>query len=114
MIVSILGHPDDGESPFDAAARETEEETGFEVNDLKVYKPQWSVLKGETMKKHKTKYLVYWLAKLVAEKEAALRVNEHAGFIWASRDSAINLCGELYRDTFEKFEIYIRKHSTIE
>ena len=83
------GHVEPGESLFDAAIRETEEESGLTPHSYDVetgFKP----VKIQYLVKNEQKEVTYWLAKV--KENAHLQLSdEHQNFKWCSLQDSITL-----------------------
>lgn len=81
-----------GEDDFSAALREVEEEAGFTVNDLCIYKEHSKTLQYKVNNGH-DKFVVYWLAELKDPQTNPKLSHEHTEFRWVTKDDAILLVG---------------------
>ena len=82
----ISGHVDPGESEFETALRETEEESGYRLADLSIVKEYKRELNYEV--KGKPKRVVYWLAKLNNPEAAVTLSHEHIDYKWLNLQQA--------------------------
>ena len=78
------GHVDEGETNLECALRELQEETGIELQHLRMvegfkYKDRYVV---ETKKSKKKKTLIIYLAELIEEVEIV--PTEHEGYEWVN------------------------------
>lgn len=91
ILISLIGRLDKGEDYFTAAVRETQEESGYTLDDLDINRDNSSSLNTLTRDgKKKTAY--FWLAKLKnIEKQPELS-DEHVEYRWVPKDEAIELC----------------------
>lgn len=95
------GHVDPGESDYDAALRETEEEAGFRPSVLKVV-PDFSVVLKYSVK-NKPKIVTYWLAELIDPRENDVKLSrEHEDYKWLLLNEAMALSG--FEDLNEAFK----------
>uniref|UniRef100_A0A1L8DM02 Bis(5'-nucleosyl)-tetraphosphatase [asymmetrical] n=1 Tax=Nyssomyia neivai TaxID=330878 RepID=A0A1L8DM02_9DIPT len=99
------GHLERGETEYEAALRETQEEAGYNEGDLKIFK-NWChemhyPVKGEDKK------VVYWVAELVDPNKEPQLSNEHIARKWLPKDEAIALSG------FSNFEEMVKKYDDI-
>ncbi|KAJ6644275.1 Bis(5'-nucleosyl)-tetraphosphatase [asymmetrical] [Pseudolycoriella hygida] len=82
------GHVERDEDDITTAARETQEEAGYTVNDLDVhrepYKMRYKV--GEN-----DKTVVYYPAELKNVKKEPKLCHEHTEFCWVTKDEAMKL-----------------------
>ena len=84
------GHVESGESLYQAALRETEEETGFKENVLKIV-PDF---KTEVQYLHKPKVVTLYLAELMNPKENHVVLSsEHCDFKWLPLKESMELNG---------------------
>lgn len=87
----MLGHVDPGEDDFTTALRETQEEAGYSVDDLIIFKEKQKILNYNVKGKKKT--VVYWLAELKDAHNNPTLSEEHTEFRWLIKDEAISLSG---------------------
>lgn len=71
--------------------RETQEESGYTVDDLDIDREQ-SLPSDALTRSGKKKTSVYWLAKLKNLQKQPELSDEHVDFRWVSKDEAIELC----------------------
>lgn len=84
------GLVDEGETnEMQTALRETQEESGLEKNDLKIYEEVKKVLQYNVRGKPKT--VVYWLAELINSNAAVRLSEEHQDFKWLELEEACTL-----------------------
>ncbi|XP_076669611.1 purine phosphoribosyltransferase family protein Apf [Andrena cerasifolii] len=83
------GHVDPGESDLDTAVRETKEESGLLLSDLKVYDDVKRELTYEVTGKPKT--VVYWLAELLNSDKSVEMSEEHQAYQWLSIEDACSV-----------------------
>ncbi|KAF7398441.1 hypothetical protein HZH66_006338 [Vespula vulgaris] len=83
------GHVDDGETDFETALRETEEEAGFVKNDLKIFQDAKVELKYNVNGTPKT--VIYWLAELINPNQSIRMSSEHQAYKWLGYQEACNL-----------------------
>ena len=81
-----IGHCETGESDLTTAFRETEEESGFTKDDLKVYENCKEEM--EYLVKNKPKTVIYWLAELINKSKDVQMSKEHQDFKWLPIDEA--------------------------
>jgi len=113
------GHVEKFESDFDAAIRETKEETGLLLEkDFKVIPDFNCHVKYEVdniRDGHKVKDIKLWLAEITNENLQITISSEHRGYRWAKFDEVILLLGK--RPGFESyifsFQICIEKINTV-
>uniref|UniRef100_A0A6B2E6Y2 Bis(5'-nucleosyl)-tetraphosphatase [asymmetrical] n=1 Tax=Phlebotomus kandelakii TaxID=1109342 RepID=A0A6B2E6Y2_9DIPT len=99
------GHVEAGESEFDAALRETQEEAGYSKDDLKIYKDHYHEMFYKV--KGNDKRVIYWLAELKNPHKEPQLSDEHVGRKWLPKDEAIALSG------FTNFEEMVTKFHEI-
>ncbi|KAH3837608.1 bis(5'-nucleosyl)-tetraphosphatase [asymmetrical]-like [Dreissena polymorpha] len=80
------GHVDEGESEFETALRETQEEAGFTREQLCVVDGFKYVLNYEV--RGKPKRVEYWLAEFTGQTEVKLS-NEHTEYKWLELKEAL-------------------------
>ncbi|XP_038211546.1 bis(5'-nucleosyl)-tetraphosphatase [asymmetrical] isoform X1 [Zerene cesonia] len=85
------GHVDPGESDWDTALRETQEEAGFTQKDLEIDKNIKKTLSYEV--NGKPKDVIYWLAKLINPETPVKLSDEHQDFKWLPLQEAQELSG---------------------
>ncbi|CAL1527968.1 unnamed protein product [Lymnaea stagnalis] len=83
------GHVDPGETEFETALRETEEEAGISKEQLKIFKEFERVLHYSV--KGEPKRVVYWLSELCNPKDPVRLSNEHQEYKWSRLDEACEL-----------------------
>lgn len=88
------GHVDPGEDDMTTALRETQEEAGLGMGQLRVADGFVSELRYEV--RGRPKEVVYWLAELADPETAVTLSDEHQDYRWAGLDEACSLAG--YRD----------------
>lgn len=93
------GHVDSGESDFETALRETEEEAGLKAQDLDIDKDFKVELRYQAT--HHThgltdKVVTYWLAKLLSNETEVKLSDEHQDLKWLGLAEACKLSG--YQD----------------
>lgn len=89
----MLGRLDEGEEFLTAAIRETNEETGYGADDLKIHEAKQFQMNQVTRKKGKNKTVIFWLAELKdVQKEPTLRPDEHSEYRWVTKEQATELC----------------------
>ena len=83
------GHVDPGESDFQTALRETEEESGIRADSIEILKD----IKKEIIYpvKGKPKTVIYWPAKLVDLNTKVVLSDEHQKFEWLGLKDACEL-----------------------
>ncbi len=104
------GHVDPGESDYETALRETEEEAGFNAEVLRVI-PDFKVeVKYNVTSRrdgiNRPKIVTYWLAELKNSKENEVKMSdEHQAFKWLSLNEAVELCSEQgFKDMSQAFQ----------
>ncbi|CAG5129393.1 unnamed protein product [Candidula unifasciata] len=80
------GHVDPGESEFETALRETEEEAGFKKEQLKIIKDFEKHLNYEV--NGTPKRVIYWLSELRNPNDPVKLSHEHKDFKWLQLDEA--------------------------
>ncbi|CAG4947765.1 unnamed protein product [Colias eurytheme] len=85
------GHVDPGESDWETALRETQEEAGLTQNDLEIDKNTKKTLSYEV--NGKPKEVIYWLAKLINPETPVKLSDEHQDFKWLPLQQAQELSG---------------------
>lgn len=88
---SFAGHVDPGEDDFTTALRETREEAGYTIDDLKIYEEQSKTLIYKV--KGQRKEVIYWLAEIANVDKDPILSDEHTEFRWLTKDAAIQLSG---------------------
>lgn len=89
IIGVFLGHVDEGETDFETALRETEEEAGFVKNDLKIFQDAKVELNYNVKGVPKT--VIYWLAELINPNQSVRMSSEHQAYKWLGYEEACNL-----------------------
>ncbi len=108
------GHVDPGESEFETALRETQEEAGFNREVLKLVDNFKVELKYSVQShqdgKVRPKMTTYWLAELIDPCVNQVRLSdEHQDFKWLPLQEAKDICG------YEDFSLALDKcHKTIQ
>ena len=99
------GHVEKFESAFDAAIRETKEETGLSLErDFKLIPDFYCHVKYEVNNirdGHKVKDIKLWLAEITNKSLQITVLPEHRGYRWATFDDVILLLGK--RPGFESY-----------
>ncbi|KAJ8678803.1 hypothetical protein QAD02_014590 [Eretmocerus hayati] len=85
------GHVDKGESDFETALRETQEEAGFVKEDLKIFEDLKRELNYPVNGKPKT--VIYWLAELINKTKDVRMSDEHKDYKWLPVKEACDLAG---------------------
>ncbi|GFO33258.1 Bis(5'-nucleosyl)-tetraphosphatase [asymmetrical]-like protein [Plakobranchus ocellatus] len=83
------GHVDPGESEFETALRETEEEAGIKREQMKVEEDFQRTLHYTVQ--GKPKRVVYWLSELSNPDDPIKLSDEHKDFQWQKLDKACEL-----------------------
>ncbi|KAK7111215.1 hypothetical protein V1264_010887 [Littorina saxatilis] len=83
------GHVDPGESEFQTALRETEEEAGLTKDSLNILKNFESVLHYEA--RGNPKKVVYWLSELKDPNSPVTLSHEHTDYKWLPLEEACRL-----------------------
>ncbi|XP_059171558.1 bis(5'-nucleosyl)-tetraphosphatase [asymmetrical]-like [Physella acuta] len=83
------GHVDPGETEFETAIRETEEESGFKKEQLKILTEFERNLVYNV--NGKPKRVVYWLSELCNPNDPVRLSSEHQDFKWLHLDEACTL-----------------------
>ena len=89
LIFIYLGHVDPGESEYETALRETEEEAGLKADQLTVYKEFEKSLHYTV--RGKPKKVVYWLSQLTDPADKVVMSEEHQDFKWLKLEAACTL-----------------------
>lgn len=87
--MNFIGKLDHGEDDFQAAMRETQEETGYTLNELNVYSnisETIMVTVGDVKKR-----IHLWLAELKDPQKKPTLSPEHTDYRWATKDEAKSL-----------------------
>ena len=103
------GHLDAGETAFEAAKRETREESGLEENMLTIFENITTKIKYYTFEKFpRPKMITYWAAKIKDPNQEIVLSDEHLSFKWLGLSEAKAISS---RDApmFEKFNEAILK-----
>ena len=82
----ISGHVDAGESEFDTAIRETQEESGLTANQMEVHSEFSKSLFYEV--KGRPKKTIYWLSRLINPDDEIKLSFEHTDFKWLNFEEA--------------------------
>ncbi|XP_045527215.1 bis(5'-nucleosyl)-tetraphosphatase [asymmetrical] [Pieris brassicae] len=85
------GHVDEGESDWETALRETQEEAGYIKDDLEIDQTTKKVLSYKV--NGKPKEVIYWLAKLINPEAPVKLSDEHQDFKWLPLSQAQDLSG---------------------
>ncbi|KAL7307005.1 hypothetical protein TKK_0000754 [Trichogramma kaykai] len=102
------GRVDPGETDMDTAFRETEEEVGYDKNDLKIYEDTRREV--HIVSKRKDKIGVFWIAELIdAQKEVRINPAEHSGFKWLSPQDTQRLILNCLKSLFSDFNQFVRE-----
>jgi len=101
------GHVEPGESDYEAAVRETKEETGLSEEDYTVIPKfkcelRYDVRNKMNRMKH-PKTVVYWCAKLINSDKEITISREHRDFKWLKLEEAKELSG--FTDLNKCFDI---------
>ncbi|BFY97056.1 hypothetical protein BsWGS_00095 [Bradybaena similaris] len=83
------GHVDPGESEFETAVRETEEEAGFKKEQMKIIKAFEKHLNYEV--NGTPKRVIYWLSELRNPDDPVKLSDEHKDFKWLQLEEACQL-----------------------
>ncbi|CAF0995581.1 unnamed protein product [Adineta steineri] len=83
------GHLDKGESPLQAAERETKEEAGLDKNDLEYYNKFEEKITYNI--NGRPKDVFYYLARIRNAQQNVKLSNEHQNLIWSNLQDACNL-----------------------
>lgn len=105
-----LGRIDKGEDVYSAALRETEEETGFTVNDLEIHRNH-SIIVNSTTKHGKNKISHFWPAELKSMNKIPTLSTEHSEYRWLDKDEAVLLFGPEFIEMFTQFDKKINASS---
>lgn len=99
------GHVDPGESDYETALRETEEEAGYAENDLNmtsIKKTLYYEVRG------RPKTVVYWLAELKDYNKHVKLSEEHQDFKWLTFDGACEFVHYNMRDALKEIDQELR------
>ncbi|XP_043500281.1 bis(5'-nucleosyl)-tetraphosphatase [asymmetrical] [Polistes fuscatus] len=103
------GHVDEGETDFETALRETEEEAGFVENDLKIFQDAKVELKY--IVNGVPKIVIYWLAELINPNQPVRMSSEHQAYKWLKFQEACNLAEYMeMQNALKQFNEYIDKN----
>ncbi|XP_055297777.1 bis(5'-nucleosyl)-tetraphosphatase [asymmetrical]-like [Sitodiplosis mosellana] len=80
------GRADGNENDFQAATRELQEETGYTLDDLNIYKDLCKTIVYNIEGVEKT--VILWLAKLKDPQKKPILSDEHTEYQWATGDEA--------------------------
>ena len=89
VLLLFSGHVDPGESEFETALRETEEEAGFKRDQMRIIEDFQRTLNYSV--NGKPKRVVYWLSELCNPQDPVKLSDEHKDFRWHKLDSACQL-----------------------
>lgn len=84
------GKIDGGEDDFSAAKRETKEESGYTIDDLKIGNE--TILLNYEIESNIPKTAVFWLAELKNLQKKPDLSDEHDEYRWVFKEGAIELC----------------------
>jgi len=87
--MNILGHLDKGESPLQAAERETKEEAGLDKTDLEYYSKFEEKISYNV--NGRPKDVFYYLARLRNGQQNVILSNEHQNSVWSNLQEACHL-----------------------
>jgi bis(5'-nucleosidyl)-tetraphosphatase len=101
------GHVDPGESDYETALRETEEEAGFKSDVLRVvldFKVELNyMVTSHRDGVNRPKIVTYWLAELMNPQKNEVKMSEeHQDFKWLPLQEAMDLNG--FKDQNEAFK----------
>lgn len=104
-----LGQIDDGEDELAAAIRETQEEVGYDADDLDIYSDQQMSV-DQQRKNGKNKVVTFFLAKLKATDKVPVLSHEHSEYHWVNKEQASSLYGSHgeFADMFTHFDNKIK------
>lgn len=88
---SLSGRIDNGEDDFAAALRETEEESGYTIDDLNIHADN-PLFSNQRTRNGKHKTVIYWLAELVNIEKSPTLSDEHSEYRWLTKDETIAIC----------------------
>ncbi|VVC92759.1 unnamed protein product [Leptidea sinapis] len=115
-VTHILGHVDPGESDWETALRETEEEAGLCEKDLEIHKNLNKTLSYNV--NEKPKEVVYWLAKLKNPNTAVKLSDEHQDFKWLPLQQAQEISGfedmKILLSEFHEYAIKLEGNKNVE
>ncbi|XP_072751792.1 bis(5'-nucleosyl)-tetraphosphatase [asymmetrical] isoform X3 [Anoplolepis gracilipes] len=105
------GHVDPGESDMETALRETREEAGFTLSDLKIFEDARHEMTYKV--NGMPKIVIYWLAELLDPDKSVRLSNEHQAFEWLSLREACDLAkyAEMQK-ALSEFDKYISQNLT--
>ena len=102
----ITGHVDKGETERQAALRETEEEAGLTIDQLKLHEDFKDELHYEVRGKPKT--VIYWLSELKNPDFPVKLSKEHTDMKWLNIEDAVEIAEyEDMQQTLRKAYSYI-------
>jgi len=90
-VVSFAGHVDQGEAIFTAAQRETQEEAGFSLDQLRVVEEFKDILQYSVQ--NQPKVVHYWLAELIKADTPVILSDEHIRYKWGDIEATKHLSG---------------------
>lgn len=95
-----------GETDYQTALRETEEEAGFAQEDMRIFHD--FKIEMEYLVKGRPKTVIYWLAELINSNKDARLSEEHQDFKWLPIEEACTLSQYLeMQDALKKCHKYI-------
>lgn len=100
---------DEGEDGYTAALRETQEEVGYTIDDLDIYRDQQMTV-NQIMKNGKKKEVTFWLARLKTPNKTPVLSHEHNEYHWVNKAEASSLYGSdgAFADMFTQFDNKIK------
>lgn len=91
----IKGRLEKDETDYDAAIRETQEETGLYINkDYDLIDSNYTIINTYKTSSNKNKRVVYWLAKVKDYNVVINLSNEHQSFKWMKINEIESLFNE--------------------
>jgi bis(5'-nucleosidyl)-tetraphosphatase len=88
-VIFISGHLDKGESPLQAAERETKEEAGLDKNDVEYYNKFEEKITYNV--NGRLKDVFYYLARIRNNQQNIKLSDEHQNLTWSNLQDACNL-----------------------
>jgi len=107
--IFILGHLDKGESPLQAAERETKEEAGLDKNDIEYYNKFEEKISYNV--NGRPKDVFYYLGRIRNSQQNIKLSDEHQNLAWSNLQDACDLVKhEEMQNVLRKAEQFILNH----